>query len=351
MISIKNLTKIYDTPAGPITVLDGINLTIQAGEIFGIIGKSGAGKSTLLRCINLLESPTQGQIFIDNKDVTQLSKQALRQLRHHVGMIFQHFNLLRSRTVYENIALPLQLVGKNKQEIKDIIESLLELTGLTEKRDIYPSQLSGGQKQRVAIARALANRPKMLLCDEATSALDPQTTASILNLLEDINKKLNITIVLITHEMDVIKTICDKVAVLEDGKVIEEGPIQQLFSNPQHITTKSFVTTALKATLPESIQERLQERQTENSYPLWRIAFYGHAASEPVIAHLIQKLNIDINILQANIDYIKQEPIGTMVVEVDSVDGDLDKGMKYLLEKNIQVEVLGYVPRYVASPI
>ena len=311
MITIENITKIYDTPAGPITVLDDVSLDIQQGEIVGIIGPSGAGKSTLLRCVNLLEQPTSGQVLLEGKDITGMKGIPLRQCRQQMGMIFQHFNLLSSRTVYDNIALPLECVGMSKDKINDTVMPLLALTGLTDKQVNYPSQLSGGQKQRVAIARALANKPKVLLCDEATSALDPQTTTSILTLLQDINQQLGLTILLITHEMDVIKTICDKVAVLEEGRIIEQGPIHEIFAQPSQPTTKALVTSALKSALPEAIQQRLQPNQVANSYPLWRISFYGVAASEPIMAHLIQKFKLDINILQANIDHIIQEHNGT----------------------------------------
>ena len=240
MIELVNVEKTYYSKAGDIHALHKTNLSIKAGEIFGIIGLSGAGKSTLVRCINMLERPTGGQVFVDGSELTSMTDAQLRKARQSIGMIFQHFNLLTSRTVYQNIAFPLEIQGMSKSEIDKRVRPLLELVQLEERADYYPSQLSGGQKQRVAIARALASNPKVLLCDEATSALDPQTTKSILELLKDINKKLNLTIVLITHQMEVVKAICDRVAVIENGDLIEEGPMVDVFTNPQHPTTKEL---------------------------------------------------------------------------------------------------------------
>lgn len=241
MIKISNVSKEYNTPYGKITALKGINLTIKKGDIFGIIGFSGAGKSTLIRCINRLEEPDSGNIIIDNLDITTLSKKELNKSRKKIGMIFQQFNLLDSRTVFENIAFPLQLDKIPKKKIKERVEEILELVDLSDKKDAYPSQLSGGQKQRVGIARALANKPDILLSDEATSALDPLTTFSILELLKDINKKLNITIILITHELEVIKYICKNTAVIEHGEITESGKTEELFINPKSDTLKKFL--------------------------------------------------------------------------------------------------------------
>lgn len=241
MIEISNVSKEYNTPYGKITALRDINLTIEKGDIFGIIGFSGAGKSTLIRCINRLEEPDLGNITIDNLDITTLDKKELNKSRKKIGMIFQQFNLLDSRTVFENIAFPLQIDKVPKKKIKERVEEILELVDLSDKRNAYPSQLSGGQKQRVGIARALANKPDILLSDEATSALDPLTTFSILELLKDINKKLNITIILITHELEVIKYICKNTAVIEQGKITESGKTEELFINPKSDTLKKFL--------------------------------------------------------------------------------------------------------------
>ena len=244
MIKLKQVSKTFDTKSGNLHAVKDVNLEIQDGEIFGIIGFSGAGKSTLVRCINLLERPTQGRVLIDEVDLMDLDEKKLREVRKKIGMIFQHFNLMRSRTVHQNIEFPLKKTKLTKNEREEKIASLLELVGLTDKRDAYPSQLSGGQKQRVAIARALANDPKVLLCDEATSALDPQTTQSILKLLKKVNEEMGITIVLITHEMAVVKDICDRVAIMEEGTVVEAGNTVDVFSHPQVRITRDFIDTA-----------------------------------------------------------------------------------------------------------
>ena len=242
MIELVNVEKTYHTSSGDIHALKRTSLTINQGEIFGIIGLSGAGKSTLIRCINMLEVPTAGQVFVDGEELTAMTETQLRKARQNIGMIFQHFNLLASRTVFDNIAFPLEIQGLGKDEIKKRVEPLLELVQLQDRADHYPSQLSGGQKQRVGIARALASNPKVLLCDEATSALDPQTTKSILNLLRDINQRLNLTIVMITHQMEVVKEICDRVAVIENGSIIEEGNMVDVFTNPRNLLRASIKT-------------------------------------------------------------------------------------------------------------
>jgi D-methionine transport system ATP-binding protein len=254
MIQLVNVEKTYYSKAGNIEALKKTNLEIRDGEIFGIIGLSGAGKSTLIRCINMLEVPTGGQVFVDGQEMTALSGAALRKARQKIGMIFQHFNLLSSRTVEENVAFPLEIQGMPKAQIRARVDELLKLVQLDARKDYYPSQLSGGQKQRVGIARALASNPKVLLSDEATSALDPQTTQSILSLLKDINKKLNLTIVLITHQMEVVKEICDRVAVIENGTILEEGSMYSVFTNPQSDTTKEFVKTVNDIKLPPLFQ-------------------------------------------------------------------------------------------------
>lgn len=339
MIHIKNVSKKFQQ----LTALRDINLHIERGSICGVIGKSGAGKSTLIRCVNLLETPDAGKIEIDGIDLTTLTAAELRKERHNIGMIFQHFNLLSSKTVYENIALPLKLVGKTTSDIKKIIEPLLELTGLTEKRDNYPRQLSGGQKQRVAIARALVNRPKVLLSDEATSSLDPKTTKSILTLLKDINKQLGITILLITHEIEVIKEICDQVAVLDHGEIVEQSSTLALFTQPKTIIAKELIRDALKLELPDKIKERLHIEADHGTIPVVRICFIGKTTTEPLLSTLVSKYNIHFNILQANIDLIQEQTIGILVVELFGEPEQIKTGISYLENKGLQIEVIGYV--------
>lgn len=345
MIELLDVYKTYQTDQGNVAALKGITLHIKPGEIFGVIGPSGAGKSTLIRCINLLERPTSGKVIVDRKDLMQLSQKALRQMRHKIGMIFQHFNLLSSRTAYENIALTLELVGINKDAIHQKVMSLLELVELSDRKDFYPAQLSGGQKQRVAIARALANEPKVLLCDEATSALDPQTTHSILQLLKNINKKLGLTILLITHEMNVVKEICHHLAIIEHGKIIEQAEVIQFFSLPESTIAKQFVRSTLKQHLPENLQERILAKPTADSIPLLQISLFGKAAAEPLIAQLIQKFHFNLNILQANIEMIRDQTVGIILIEADADEQKIKDGMRYLLDKGIGVEVIGYVKR------
>ncbi len=345
MIELRNINKIYPNATGGVKALTDINLQVAAGEIVGVIGKSGAGKSTLIRCVNLLERPSSGSIHVENQDLTAMSMSQLREARHHIGMIFQHFNLLSSHTVYDNIALPLKLHGKKANEIKSAVAPLLELTGLNDKKDVYPAQLSGGQKQRVAIARALVTKPKVLLCDEATSALDPHTTQLILSLLKEINVRLKLTILLITHEMEVIKSICDRVAVLDHGKMIEMNNIVDLFTKPKSKIARHFVDTCLKHELPEILQRQLLTHIVPDSFPVIRIYFQGHAASEPLIAHLIQKIGLELNILQANLEFIQKFTIGIMVAAVLDNQQNLQMGMAYLEKHGVSVEIIGYMKK------
>ncbi|MBX9705740.1 MAG: methionine ABC transporter ATP-binding protein [Gammaproteobacteria bacterium] len=339
MIKISNLNKKFGTTIA----LQDINLQIARGSVCGVIGKSGAGKSTLIRCINLLETPNSGSIKIDNVELTTLSTKQLRQQRRQIGMIFQHFNLLSSKTVYDNIALPLKLAGKSKQEIVDTIAPLLELTGLTDKEQQYPSQLSGGQKQRVAIARALVNKPKILLCDEATSALDPKTTKSILTLLKDINRQLGLTILLITHEMQVVKEICSQVAVLDHGAIVEQGSTLELFTQPKTDITKELIRSTLKLDLPEEIEQRLHIEHSPGKIPVLRLRFIGKSTTEPLLSQLVSRYQIHFNILQANIDLVQEQTIGIMVVEAFGEQSQIDAGIDYLVQQGLQVEVIGYV--------
>lgn len=338
MIQFKDISKHFELKGQTVKALDQINLEIPAGCIFGLIGYSGAGKSTLIRLINLLERPTQGQIFINNKDFTSLSASELRQERTHIGMIFQHFNLLQTKTVAENIELPLKLLGVSKAERQKRLEELLEFIDLTHKKNAYPDELSGGQKQRVGIARALANHPKILLCDEATSALDPQTTQSVLALLKKINQEQGITIVMVTHEMDVIETVCDYVAVMEQGKVIEMGSTLDIFSQPQHPTTRTFIQTVLQQQLPVNILNNLENKNHNSIYCL---KFLGSSAQETVIQAVIKTFDVSLNILFANMTEINGSVIGQMFIQLLGDASEIQQALQFLQNSGVQVEQSG----------
>ena len=342
MIELKNLNKMFKAGGKEVKAVDGINLSVPEGSIYGVIGSSGAGKSTLIRCVNLLERPTSGQVVVDGQDLMQLTDNQLREARRNIGMIFQHFNLLSSRTVYDNIALPLELAGASKAEIAEAVTPLLELTGLSDKHDNYPSQLSGGQKQRVAIARALASKPKVLLCDEATSALDPQTTASILALLKDINRQFKITVLIITHEMDVVKSICDSVAILSHGRLIEENGVEQFFLNPQTDLAREFVRSAIHEKPVAEVESRFQQEKTEGANPVIRITFIGQRVVEPLITQAARKFDTDFVILQADIETVHNKVMGFLMVEVVGDEASVEASLDFLNE-NVQVEVVGYV--------
>jgi D-methionine transport system ATP-binding protein len=343
VIELNHISKIYQQHDQTITALDDISLQIHASEIFGIIGKSGAGKSTLIHCINLLERPTTGNVRVANQELLSLSPKQLRRARQQIGMIFQQFNLLDAKTVWQNIAFPLQLAKYSSQEIQKIVTELLILIDLKDKKNTYPKQLSGGQKQRVAIARAIASQPKVLLCDEATSALDPKTTKDILQLLKSINQRYGITIVLITHEMEVIKQICDRVAVLEQGKIIEIATILDFFRQPQTAIGRQLVHTTLDHPLPEQIKAQIQYYIAANQpYLIWRIYFFGKAAMEPLIAQLIKTYQLEVNILQAQIELLHDQPLGVMLVMVMGKQEQIENAQQYLISKQIQVEVIAY---------
>ena len=343
MIDLVNVEKTYYSKAGDIHALHTTNLSIKTGEIFGIIGLSGAGKSTLVRCINMLEKPTAGHVFVDGQELTAMNEKQLRKARQSIGMIFQHFNLLASRTVYDNIAFPLEIQGLGKAEIEKRVRPLLELVQLEERANYYPSQLSGGQKQRVGIARALASNPKVLLCDEATSALDPQTTKSILKLLQDINKKMNLTIVLITHQMEVVKTICDRVAVIESGDIIEEGQMVDVFTNPQHPTTKEFTKSVINAELPDIVKQmKLSDTYKEGSKLLVRLSFVGDSASEPIVSGMVKRFDVDVSIISGNTDQLKDILFGTLLIEISGTRDGIKNALAYLHEQNLKTEVIGY---------
>ncbi|MFW2149348.1 methionine ABC transporter ATP-binding protein [Acinetobacter sp. TY1] len=338
MIEFKNISKHYELKGQNIRALDEINLTIPAGSIFGIIGYSGAGKSTLIRLINLLERPTHGQIIINQTDFTALDANALRHQRANIGMIFQHFNLMQTKTVADNIEMPLKLLGVAKAERQKRLNELLEFIDLKHKKDAYPDELSGGQKQRVGIARALANHPKVLLCDEATSALDPQTTQSVLELLKKINKEQGITIVMVTHEMDVIESVCDYVAVMEQGKVIENGSTLEIFSQPKHPTTKTFIQTVLQQQLPVNILNNLENK---NHNSIYNLQFLGTSAQETVVQAAIKQFDISLNILFANMTEINGSVIGQMFIQLLG-DAEIIQQTITFFEKNgVKVEQSG----------
>lgn len=341
MIKLEQVSKTFDTAAGDVHAVKNVSLEIQDKEIFGIIGFSGAGKSTLVRCINLLERPTSGRVLIDDVDLTSLDEKRLREVRKKIGMIFQHFNLMRSRTVYQNIEFPLKKTKLTKAQREEKIMSLLELVGLTEKRDAYPSQLSGGQKQRVAIARALANDPKVLLCDEATSALDPQTTQSILKLLKKVNEDLGITIVIITHEMAVVKDICDRVAIMEEGVVVEEGCTVDVFSRPQEAITKDFIETASNIRkIHELIEEGNELTRIGEGDRMLLLTYSGSNAGEPLISYLSKAFDIRANIIYGNIDFLKGKPLGKLVVTLSGSTENMKKAVDYIDSLGIETEVI-----------
>lgn len=336
MLEFRNVSKVYSAKKKEVVGVDNVSLTINSGDIFGIVGYSGAGKSSLLRCINLLERPTSGEILINGKDLTKLSRNELRLARLKIGMIFQHFFLISQKTVGENIAFALKAASMPANAIPARVDELLEMVGLAEKRDVYPAQLSGGQKQRVGIARALANNPAMLLCDEATSALDPKTTVSILRLLKEINKKLGITIVLITHEMDVVKEICNRMAVMQDGKVIEEGDVYDIFASPQKVLTQEFISSVVSFDIPKTILKDVRGQ-------IVKILFKGNVAGEGVISDTMQRFEVKGNFLHGTIEYIQERPLGIFLMELQGEDSELAKARAYMTERGAIVEVVLHV--------
>ena len=338
MIEFKDISKQYELKGQTLHALNRVNLQIPTGSIFGIIGYSGAGKSTLIRLINLLERPTSGRVMINGTDFTALDAKSLRQERTQIGMIFQHFNLMQTKTVAANIEMPMKLLGWKKSEREKRLEELLEFIDLKHKRNAFPDELSGGQKQRVGIARALANHPKILLCDEATSALDPQTTKSVLQLLKRINQEQGITIVMVTHEMDVIETVCDYVAVMEKGDVIETGSTLQIFSQPQHPTTKNFIQTVLQQNLPVNILNNLEN---QNHHSIYCLKFLGSSAQETVIQGVIKQFDISLNILFANMTEINGTVIGQMFIQLLGNSTEINAALQYLRDHGVQVDQAG----------
>ena len=341
MIRLEHVTKTFQTRDGDVHAVKDVSLDIAEGQIFGIIGFSGAGKSTLVRCMNLLERPEEGKVIFNGKNLLDLDAAGLRHARQKMSMIFQHFNLMRSRTVYENIALPLRMEKRPKEEIDKKVMELLDLIDLVERRDSYPSQLSGGQKQRVAIARALATDPKVLLCDEATSALDPQTTQSILHLIRRINRERNITVVVITHEMLVVKEICDRVAVMEAGRVVETNDLVPIFINPIEEITRNFInTTNESAKIQELIDTGHPLTRLAENQQLVRLTYTPENAAEPIISRLAEKLGVESSIIFGNIEVIRDEPIGTIVTKMTGSDQQLKDALALCREAGIRTEVM-----------
>lgn len=308
MIELQDISVSFTSKNHEVHAVRSATLRIARGEIFGIVGASGAGKSTLLRTINLLERPTQGRVVLDGQDITGLKGAALRRERGKIGMIFQHFNLMHTCTVFENVAFTLEVAGRSREEIKQRVPELLKLVGLADKAKAYPAQLSGGQKQRVGIARAIANDPQVLLCDEPTSALDLETSAAILELLEQINQQLGITIVLISHEMSVIKRICTRMAVMNQGQVIEQGDVHDIFARPQHGFTRQLVAHTFDLELPQRLRDTLSQKGT-----LLKMLFLGELAEHPVLSEATRRFNVSVNILHGKIEYINHRPIGLMI--------------------------------------
>ncbi|UYW01214.1 methionine ABC transporter ATP-binding protein [Flavobacterium agricola] len=343
MIELKNISKKFTVKNQSIVALNQISLSIKSGKIFGIIGKSGAGKSTLIRSINLLEIPDSGEVVVNGVNLLSASQAELTLQRRKMGMIFQHFNLLSSRTVFENVAFPIELMGLSKAEIKQKVHSLLEIVGILDKADQYPSNLSGGQKQRVAIARALANDPKVLLCDEATSALDPSTTKAILKLLKEINERLKITIVLITHEMDVITSICDEVAVMKQGEVVEHGTVEEIFTNPKQEITKKFIKKSLDIDLPTFYQKQILPVDATSNRLIYKLYFSNIASYSAIILSMQNNFNVNTQVISSKIEYAGAVNFGTFFLEVQFNENNEAAVAHFLKSNHFVIEKVGYV--------
>ena len=341
MIELEQISKTFADAGREVHAVNNVSLTIRNGDVFGIIGFSGAGKSTLVRCINLLERPTEGSVRIDGKELTRMPAKELRQARKKIGMIFQHFNLMPSRTIFGNVAYPLKGSGLRKDQIAEKVRKLLDLVGIADKENAYPSQLSGGQKQRAAIARALANAPDILLCDEATSALDPQTTKSILKLLERLNRELGITLVVITHEMAVVKEICNRVAVMDHGRVVEEGEVFSVFASPKEELTRSFIkTTSNLQKIEELIAAKSPVVALKPGERIVRLSYVERNASEPLISTMTKKYGVILNIIFADIEIVQNAPIGGTVGILSGPQDKMDEALEDLRSKNVGVEVI-----------
>jgi len=331
LIEVKNVSKVYEGKK-KIHALKNINLRVEEGEIFGIIGFSGAGKSTLIRCLNRLEDPTEGSIFLGKEEITALNEYDLRIKRRRIGMIFQHFNLLSAKTVFDNVAMPLYLEGKKRNEVREKVHKILDFVGLNGKEDVYPGHLSGGQKQRVGIARALVTDPNYLLCDEATSALDPETTRNVLELLRKVNKEYNITIILITHEMSVIRDLCDKVAVIDGGEIVEQGTVYDVFTNPQKVITQNFVNTVLQNDIPANIINKIAHSK------FYRLIFMGEKAATSFLSKVSKHFNIHLNILYGSVTEIQERPYGILFIALEGNELESEKVISYIQDNGIDVK-------------
>lgn len=334
MIQFMDISKTFQTKKDTIHALNHVSLTIDDGDVFGIIGFSGAGKSTLLRMVNALEVPTTGHVEIDGKNIDALSHKELRGVRKKIGMVFQQFNLLESKSVYDNIAIPLRLNKADTVQIRNTVMKLLQFVNLEDKADVYPGQLSGGQKQRVGIARALATNPSILLCDEATSALDPETTDNILQLLERINKELHITILIVTHEIQVIQRICNKVAVMEHGQVVEQGSVLDVFSNPQQNITKRFIQSVIPDTIPNTVIEKI--RAQKDNYKIVKVRFLGDKATDNVLYEINQTFDVQMNVLFASVNELQKNVLGIFILQIIGTDTAIQHVMDYIDNKGLQ---------------
>lgn len=333
MIQLKNISVTYSGKEDDFQAVEGASLEIEKGEIFGIVGTSGAGKSTLLRTINLLQKPSQGEVWIEGTNITQLKGEALRLVRLKIGMIFQSFHLIKGKTVGQNVAFALKACGMEKEKQRQRVEELLELVGLPDKENAYPSQLSGGQRQRVGIARALANNPGILLCDEATSALDLESTEAIVRLLKEINQRLGITLVFISHELDVIKSLCHRVGVMKGGSIVEVGNVFDIFANPKHDYTKQLVSKTVNITVPEEVRSFTQGK-------LIRLRYKGEQTLEPVISNAAKLFRVHLNILHGNIQYIHGKPLGVLIISVHGEEEETNRAVSYIEKKVDELEVI-----------
>ncbi|RLL43946.1 ATP-binding cassette domain-containing protein [Oceanobacillus piezotolerans] len=336
MIEFHQVSKVFESNGNKVEALKNINLTVEKGDIFGVIGFSGAGKSTLIRTVNLLEYPTSGKVIVEGKNLAKLSQYEIREAKKDIGMVFQHFNLLNSKTVFHNVAMPLLLSGYNKKAIENQVYETLRFVGLEEKAKNYPDQLSGGQKQRVGIARALTTNPSILLCDEATSALDPETTKSILNLLKRINEEYNITILMITHEMKVIKEICNRVAVMEDGQIIETGNVYNVFAHPKTDTTRNFVKSVIRDEVPKSVYQLFKEK--DHFSRIFKIEFFGADSGQPIVSKTAKIYHVEINVLFGNITELQGIPLGNLIVELIGDNYEIRRAIEFIINKDIEVK-------------
>lgn len=351
MITLKDIEVTFKNKGQLVTAVDKVDLQVEKGDVFGIVGYSGAGKSTLVRTINLLQRPTKGSVTVGNQHLSTLKPKELRTARKKIGMIFQHFNLMDSRTIAENVAYPLKNSALSKDERQKKVKDLLDLVGLSDKHHAFPSQLSGGQKQRVAIARSLANDPEVLLCDEATSALDPKTTSSILELLKELNQKLALTIVIITHEMQVVKEICNKVAVMENGKIIEEGSLVSIFTKPKKVLTKDFINTATHVDQGlETILAHPSILDLQANDVLAKISYVGATTSEPLISHLYSQFSISTNILFGNVEILQNTPIGNLIVIFSGDAAKREKALAFLASKDVKVDLIQHQEKIIPYP-